>query len=58
MKHANVFSMYIPTFFPALFLCVRMNVQIISKSGMLACANLVRYAEEDEGMYVYVCFLF
>eukprot|EP00494_Astrolonche_serrata_P026038 UN26299 len=47
LAHPGSISLYAPDFFPALFLCVRMNVQIISKSGMTAIANVVRHADED-----------
>jgi len=47
-----LFSPYVPELFPALFQCVRMNVQVISKSGMMACANIVRNTKEDAELSV------
>merc|ERR1719483_313812 len=47
-----LFSPYVPELFPALFQCVRMNVQIISKSGMMACANIVRNTKQDAELSV------
>lgn len=49
---STMFSKWVPALFPALFQCVRMNVQIINKSGMMACANIVRNTAEDDDLNV------